>query len=152
MSKYKLIREIIERSEADNWDEAKPEWELAEVYDQREPDECLCGHFPINEICILRNRKNGRLAKVGNVCVKKFLGLPSDRILKGLRRIVVDDSKALNVAATEYAYERGWIDKWERGFCLDTARKRKLTQKQLHARRRINQKVLRKAPRLTVGV
>ncbi|MGD2122913.1 MAG: hypothetical protein PVJ76_14265 [Gemmatimonadota bacterium] len=62
------------------------------------------------------------------------------------------DSKALNGAATEYAFERRWIDDWERGFCLDTARKRKLTEKQLHMRRRINRKVLQEAPRLTSAV
>ncbi len=54
MAEYKRTREIIARSQADVWDEAKLEWELAEVYRTKEPDVCLCGHPPINEPCVLR--------------------------------------------------------------------------------------------------
>ena len=43
---------------------------------------CLCSHFPIKEICVIRNRVNGVRAEVGNVCVKKFLGLPSGKIFE----------------------------------------------------------------------
>ena len=81
MSEFKLIEEIIALSEASNWDEAKREWALLHVYREDDPLTCLCGHFPINEICVIGNMKNGREAIVGNVCVKKFMGLPSDLIL-----------------------------------------------------------------------
>ena len=97
MSQYKLTQGIIHLSEANTWDEAKLEWELAEVYQQDEPDTCLCCYFPINEIRVLRNKRNHQVTRVGNVCVKKFLGLPSYKIFDALRRIAEDESRALNV-------------------------------------------------------
>ena len=86
MSQYKLSAEIVAQSEAQAWDEAKLEWKLDHIYWEEEPDTCLCGHYPINELCILRNAKNGNTALVGNCCVKKFMGLPSDKIFQSLKK------------------------------------------------------------------
>lgn len=74
---------------------------------------------------------------------KKFLGLSSDRIFNGLRRIQVDAEKALNEDAIRYAHSRGWINDWEHGFYLDTWRKRKLSSGQAVIRAQINEKVIR---------
>jgi len=82
MSEYRLIAEIIGHSEAATWDQAKMEWGLAEVYQAEEPETCLCGHFPIIELCVLRNKLNLAQVTVGNCCVKKFLGLPVNAGLK----------------------------------------------------------------------
>jgi hypothetical protein len=87
MSEYQLTKEIVARSDAKVWDAAKLEWALEEVYESEEPDTCLCGHFPIIEICVLRNRVNKNTAIVGNCCVKKFIGLPSDRIFQAAKRV-----------------------------------------------------------------
>ena len=81
---YKLGRAIIALSEADRWDRARLEWWIEEIYIQREPETCLCGHFPINELCVLRNEKNGHSAIVGNVCVKKFMKLSSDKMFAAI--------------------------------------------------------------------
>lgn len=81
MSEYKLTEEIIALSEASTWNRAKLEWSLYEVYEAEEPETCLCGHFPIIELCTLLNRYNGKFATVGNCCVKKFIGLPSGQNL-----------------------------------------------------------------------
>lgn len=145
MSEYKLTEGIVNLSEASTWDEAKLEWDLETIYWVKEPSTCLCGHFPINEICVLRNRHNHQRTEVGNVCVKKFLGLPSDKIFRGINRVAKDVSKALNAEAIDYAHRQDWIDDWQRGFCFDTMRKRKLSERQLAIRKRINRRVLRKA-------
>lgn len=79
MAEFQLTREILERSTATTWDAAKLEWTLHEVFESEEPETCLCGHYPIIENCVLRNKTNGAFATVGNCCVKKFIGLPSDR-------------------------------------------------------------------------
>jgi hypothetical protein len=144
-NEYKLIQEIISRSNAETWDEAKREWSLLEVYREDDPLTCLCTHFPINEICVLRNRQNGNEAIVGNVCVKKFLGLPSDKIFAGIGRIAKDIGRALNADTILHAYERGWITEWEKKFYLDTWRKKSLTEKQRQKRVQINERVLRNA-------
>lgn len=139
---YKLPEEIVARSVARTWDEARLEWRIEEIYWEDDPDTCLCGQFPINELCFLRNVKNGCRVLVGNVCVKKFLGLPSDKIFDALKRVAKDADRALNPEAIEHAYERGWLNEWEKQFCFDTWRKRSLSGKQLLKRQQINAKVL----------
>ena len=142
MSEYKLTKEIVDRSESDRWDEAKLEWSLREVYEAEEPETCLCGHFPIIELCILGNKRNGNSATVGNCCVKKFMGLPSDKIFKAVKRVRKDEEKSLNAEAIGHAYERGWINDWEKDFYFDIMRKRNLTPRQLEKKIQINEKML----------
>jgi hypothetical protein len=141
MSQVQLKDEIISRSVAGSWEEARREWALREVYFASEPDQCLCGQFPIIELCVLTNRRNGREAVVGNVCVKRFLQLPSDRIFAGLKRIQVKPAAALTEEAIEYAFERRWINAWEREFYLDTRTKRKMSERQAAIRLQINERV-----------
>ena len=109
MSEFKLTAEIVARSSSEVWDSAKREWSLADVYVADHPETCLCGHTPIFEICVLRNRVNGGYADVGNCCVKKFMGIPSHLIFDGIKRVRKDPSTALNEAAIEHAANRGWI-------------------------------------------
>ncbi len=144
MSEFKLIEEIIKLSQASVWDIAKFEWKLKEIYKEYEPLTCLCGHYPINEICIIINMKNGNEAIVGNVCVNKFLNLPSDKIFKAIKRVSKDDTKALNPEAIHHIYERNWINDWERKFYLDTYQKRRLTLKQKRKREEINRIILKR--------
>ena len=54
MGESKLIQEIIKLSVADIWEIAKCEWELIEIYFSDEPETCLCGHYPIIELCEIR--------------------------------------------------------------------------------------------------
>ena len=144
MSEYKLTSKILNISESDIWDRAKLEWELSKIYFAEIPQQCLCGHSPILEICILENKFNHQMATVGNCCVKKFIGLPSDKIFQAVKRVRQDDSMALNIEAIDHAYFNSWISAWDCGFYTDTIRKRVLTQKQMNKRRRINAKVLSK--------
>jgi hypothetical protein len=141
-NRFQLFDAIIARSVADNWEEAKREWDLVEIYREDEPLTCLCGHTPIIEICILRNRLKAATAIVGNVCVNRFLGIESEQIFEGLRRIHKEPEKGLNAAATLYAFEKRWITKWEKDFSLDTNKKRKLSDRQEAKRTEINRRVL----------
>ncbi|NTW87618.1 MAG: hypothetical protein HGB26_00490 [Desulfobulbaceae bacterium] len=142
MSEYKLTQEIILQSQAKIWDIAKHEWELDEIYEADEPETCLCGHFPIIEICILKNKINFNMAIVGNCCVKKFIGLPSDLIFQAVKRVRKDNQKSLNSESLYYAYKKGWINEWEYKFSIDTMRKRNISSKQLKTRMKINDKML----------
>lgn len=142
MSEYQLTAAIIALSRAKNWDQAKLEWLLAEIYFEETPQTCLCGHFPIIEICVLNNKLNGNTAEVGNCCVKKFVGLPSDKIFQAVKRVKKDIAKSLNAETIEHAYNKGWIDDWERKFYFDIMRKRVLSKKQDTIKERINRTVL----------
>lgn len=143
VSQAQLMIEILERSVAQTWEEARSEWSLYEIYEADEPETCLCGHFPIIELCVLHNRRNGIKATVGNLCVKNFLGLPSDRIFQAVKRIRRDPSNSLNPEAIQHAFERQWITGWERDFYLSIMRKRNLTEKQSAKKLQINDRVLR---------
>lgn len=147
MPEFKLTSEIIKRSVARTWDQAKLEWSLLEVYEADEPETCLCGHYPIIELCIIQNRLNDCQATVGNCCVKRFVGLPSDEIFQGVKRVRKDTSKSLNTEAIEHAFTRGWITPWEHNFYLDVMRKRRLTFKQKAKKLQINELVLQKMKR-----
>ena len=58
MSEYILTQSIIEKSESNTWGPAKNEWELDSIFDSDEQETCACGHFPIKEVCVLRNIQN----------------------------------------------------------------------------------------------
>ena len=141
MSEYKLSKEIINLSDSSIWDAAKLEWKLDEIYEAEEPERCLCGHFPIIEICILKNIHNSNIATVGNCCVKKFIGLPSDKIFQAIKRVRKDNEKSLNAEAIDHAHKKQWINDWEKDFYINIMRKRKLTMKQLQKKIQINEKL-----------
>ncbi|HEV8241099.1 MAG TPA: hypothetical protein VGS57_17170 [Thermoanaerobaculia bacterium] len=98
----------------------------------------------------MTNTRTGHTAEVGNVCVKRFLGIRSDRIFLGLRRAHLDIEKAMTSEALEHAYAQSWINDWEHKFYIGTIRKRGLTDAQLAKRVQINQRVLAKSRRQPV--
>lgn len=142
MPEYRLKTEIVLRSQSNRWETAKLEWDLSIIYKTDQPESCLCGHFPIKEICVLRNRLNHQSTTVGNCCVKKFIGLPSDKIFQAVKKVRKNNQKSLNSETIQYAYEKGWIDNWEYNFSINTMRKRNLSIKQIHFRKKINEKML----------
>lgn len=121
----------------------KPEWELVEVYRSKEPRTCLCGHTPIIEVCVLQNKATGKVAAVGNHCVKVVLGLPSGRIFQAYRRVRADPIKSLNKEALAHACKMEWITFLEYDFYCGVMRKRKLTPERLELKININKKFIR---------
>lgn len=143
-NEYKLKEEIIALSESKVWTQAKLEWELDYIYFEDEPETCLCGKTPIIEVCVLKNRRNGNNATVGNVCVKKFIGLPSNNIFQAVKRISEDIEKSLNLETINYAHNRKWISEKDFNFYSDIWRKQKLSPKQMNWKVKINQRILSK--------
>ncbi len=146
-NEFQLMQEILALSESGSWSIARTEWELNEVYFEDEPRTCLCSHFPIIEVCVLRNKLNGNLAEVGNVCVNRFIGIASKIIFDGIKRVAKDTTKALNLSAADYAQRKGWVNDWEHKFLVDTARKKILSSKQMSKRKQINRTVLSRMKR-----
>ena len=144
-NEFKLMEEIVALSVSDVWSKAKFEWELETIYflgSDEAAETCLCGHYPIRELCILRNIKNNKTTTVGNVCVTKFIGLPAGVIFRSVENIKKSIHQSLNRETIEYAYSKGIINDWELKFYADTMRKRKLSDKQRSKRTKINQKIL----------
>jgi hypothetical protein len=142
---YNLLQlkaHILPLSSAGRWDVAVKEWSLVGIHEADEPEACPCGHFPIIEICSIHNRVTGHSTEVGNICVKRFLGLRSDLIFTAIKRIRKDPDKSLNADAIAFFHERRVLNEWEYNFCQNTMRLRSLTAAQLSKRRAINHKVL----------
>jgi hypothetical protein len=147
-----LSQAILAKSESAEWTRARLEWRLFTVWRNDTAQSCLCGHYPIVEVCVIRNRLNQLEAEVGNCCVRRFLGLRSEILFACLRRISCNLERSLNEDAIAYSVERGWLTDWEHRFCLDTMRKRRLSAAQMQCRTRINRKVLAHTRRAAAGV
>jgi hypothetical protein len=137
-----LRDEILARSEASDWEIARKEWSLVNIYESEEPQTCLCGHFPIIEICVIANRLTKTTTEVGNRCVRRFLGLRSDLIFSAIKKIRKNIEKSLNVDAITFFRDRRLLNAWEYSFLQHTMRLRNLSPSQLSTRKRINEKVL----------
>ena len=140
---FKLLQEnILALSSASDWETARKEWKLIDIMEVDEPETCLCGHFPIIEVCTIKNNVTGNVADVGNRCVKRFLGFRSDLIFTAIKKIRKDNTKSLNAGAIAFFMSMNAISKWEYGFLQYTMRKRELSNKQLETRVKINNKIL----------
>jgi hypothetical protein len=137
-----LQAHILPLSQANAWEVARKEWALLDIDESEEPETCPCGHFPIREICQIRNRITKNVTEVGNVCVKRFLGVRSDLIFTSIKKIRKDRTKSLNTDSIVFFHDRGLLTDWEYGFLQDTLKKRMLSTRQQQVRERINDKVL----------
>jgi hypothetical protein len=146
---YKLIKEILSRSESKDWDSAKLEWDFVSVFESEVEETCLCGHYPIKNICIIENLKNGNSVEIGNCCVKKFIDVDiGDKVILSRRRIKDDITKGLNEITLDYLYDNDIINDWEYNFSLNTKLKRRLSGKQSEVRKKINNKFLKFTSRI----
>ena len=143
---WKLIEEIISRSKSNTWDEAKREWffNTVEFANRSSKKTCLCGHYPIVELCHLTNRYTNEDVVVGNVCVTKFMhvDIPVSQIIPSILRIKDNLSNSINEKLLDVVIDKNLINEWEIKFYSNTIRKRKLSFLQEDKRKRINLKII----------
>jgi hypothetical protein len=143
MSEYQLTSELLKLSQSKKWDEAKLEWDLIDIEKVDESEECLCGHYPINEICLIKNNKTNKESRVGNCCVKKFNN-KSDKIFRAIAKVKKNFEKSVNSETLELAKQNKWINSWEHKFYMDILRKKRLSDKQVVIKKGINKKIIDK--------
>jgi hypothetical protein len=136
-----LKSHILPLSVAKNFAEALREWSLIGIEVSEEFDNCPCGQ-QIKEHCYIENRLNGNRTYVGNVCINRFLGISTGNLFDGLRRITEDISANANADLIEHAYKFGYIFENEYGFLMRTKLKRKLSEKQLAWKQKINLRIV----------
>ncbi len=143
-SKFKLFEAIVNLSVSNDWDNAVLEWHLEgfERADINHPETCLCGKPHIIDVCILRNSQNNESARVGNVCVNKFMGLPSAKILNCLKKIQKEPEKGLNMDTIRYVDKKGWFKGEDKNFSIKTEKQRNLSPPQLQWRIDINKRII----------
>lgn len=135
----KLKCAVIVKSEANTWNEAKKEWKIIDIEDAEEPEECICGHYPIKEVMILKNIKNYSELRVGNHCINRFFCKNS--LFDGYKKIKQSPDKSTNLALLEFARRNSWISSKDYGFYIDIISKRKLSSKQQKWKNDINNKI-----------
>lgn len=69
-----LVTNVVEASEANFWDAAVDEWEIADcVEDEKHKASCICGKEKLRFVFTIRNRYNGNeLYPIGSKCIEKF--------------------------------------------------------------------------------
>lgn len=110
----KFKAEILALSVSNDWDIAKAEWHLDFVYMDPADRACECEHSPIHQICVIKNDASGKSTEVGNVCVRRFLRLLSNRVFSVLKRVKADTSKSLNPEALRIFRNKGVISDSEK--------------------------------------
>ena len=142
MSFEDLKRTVVENSIANDYIVAKNEWFLSDIYYDEEWDKCSCGH-DIKEVCWIQNTNNGNRLKVGNSCIKQFIGIDMTGVFNGLKRIIDSyGNTAANAALIDYASDKNIINSWEESFLTSTKNKRILSSKQYLNRVKINKKII----------
>lgn len=136
---FALFERIIELSKTNDWHIARKEWTVEGIYISDDPETCLCGHYPIKELCVLYNAVTDTRATVGNCCVRHFLGDNTvGRVLDAIK------DQRINGDLIEYAYNAGVLDDWEYSFLCSTWRKRKMTTKQAAIYKKLHKKIFSK--------
>jgi len=148
MEKWTLSDRVVEKSIADNWDEARLEWDLINVLMlENEYESCECGHYTIKEVCTIYNNNTKEQLDIGNCCIKKFEREEMDvtDLIRCMKNIYGDESKSLNKEALKYCFEHKIINRAQYKYYIEIWRKRKLTESQLERKIEINQIILKKA-------
>ncbi|HEY2781976.1 MAG TPA: hypothetical protein VGI90_14430 [Steroidobacteraceae bacterium] len=137
----RLKAHILPLSEEQRYfEKAKREWKLVGVELSEELDNCPCGQ-EIREHCYIENTINGNRTYVGNVCINQFIGIDTGNLFAGIRRITKDVSANANEDLIEHAYRFGYIYESEHKFLMETRHKRKLSEKQLAWKQKINRRI-----------
>ena len=143
---YKLIEYLLSLSDSKERTLAKLEWILDYIYYIKKwegCETCSCGHYPIQEVCVIINIENNNTAIVWNVCVQKFVNqIDSWNIFDWLKRIFKNLSSWPSKELIEYSFCKWYINDWEYKFCSDRFGKKKFSWRQLKIRKKINQKIL----------
>lgn len=136
----RLKAHILPLSAAQYFEAARKEWNLIGVELSEELDNCPCGQ-EIREHCYIQNSINGNTTYVGNVCINRFIGIDTGNLFAGIKRITQDASANANEDLIEHAYKFGYIYESEYKFLMDTKHKRKLSEKQLAWKQKINRRI-----------
>lgn len=132
----KLKSEILNYSVAEEFIEAKQEWNLEYVY--KENSNCICGHSIIN-CCVISNKNNSKQLIVGSVCVNNFLGIETNHLFKEL-----NNRNKYSVTFIKHLKDKNRINDWEVSFLTSIIKFKKMSTKQMLVFKRISDRINRR--------
>lgn len=142
MAKDKLKESIIENSINKDREKAKWEWEVINSYLMPWYTTCLCGKYPISEVCELQNKNNSKKVMVGNDCVKYFFDADHSYIYSAIKKIEENINNVVNDKIIIYALEKWRIDATQKSFYILMRRRKDPWEYQLKVRQDVNKILL----------
>lgn len=103
-----LKNHILPLSKASDFDIAKKEWIVDHIYKTDDYERCPCS-TPIIEHCAIRNMLNGNMTFVGNVCMKRFMDIDTNKLFAGLKKIENNSHAIPNRDLIEYAQRSRYL-------------------------------------------
>lgn len=138
MTHSSLVESMILLSAHAEWDKARSEWSLERIFESDDGETCLCGHHPIHDACVFRNRVNGKEALLGKDCAKSFMLLDVEALFNSAKSARANPAHSLCDASLEHALAQGWMSSWELAFYRHVRHKRILSPTQSEKKNEIN--------------
>lgn len=138
MTHATLVESMIRLSAHAEWEHARLEWSLERVFESDEGETCLCGHHPIHDACVFRNRVSGQEALLGKDCSKHFMLLDVEALFNSAKSARANLAHSLCDASLEHALGQGWLSSWELAFYRHVRHKRMLSLTQTEKKKEIN--------------
>lgn len=133
-SKFKILREtLLEASKSKEWDTAKKEWDVKEIYfvdpestsGESFYETCSCSHYPIKEVITIKNTLNKNELTIGNCCITK---IKEDKNENKRHRSIFNalKNKKINKVLIETSYYQDhFVSKAEFDFMINVFRKKR---------------------------
>lgn len=140
---FSILRDaVIQASEADDWQTAKEEWKLFDIYDVY-GGVCICTHN-ITEHCVLKHKFSNKELIVGNHCVNHFskeMGREGASLHRSLNRIRGDPDVSPSEDLIKLTERMNIVTPANIVFMRNIRCKRTLSEAQLKYRRDLNHKI-----------
>lgn len=143
--KYELFfKNIADKSESKDWEILKKEWFLSYIrVAKSEPKTCACGHYPIKNLCFIKNKINNNIVLVGNCCVKKFMNnIQSSNYFIALNKLKKDIKSSIPILLLAELHDNNFINKDDFDFYRKIIRERRLIKFEEEFKIAINKKIL----------
>ena len=140
-NEMKLRWHILERSNAQDWENALKEWRVTGFRDE-EYTHCPCGQ-QIVERCFLLNIDTQIEIFVGNVCVQKFMGVEIKEVLSPYKKLLkAPETTVISPRLVKFASDNGYLYGNEEFFLMSIQHKKHLSPAQLSWLKKINHRII----------
>lgn len=135
----RLVENILAHSKGKNWEIAKWERRVYEIYYSKVAMECLCWQKNIKNICVIQHKQTEKLCIIWNECIHHFLNKDYDYLFKDIKKLLKDGKQAVSEKTLNYIQSHGIADKgtcWMYG--LYRRRKLEFSHPQMQIRTNVN--------------
>ncbi len=139
----RLVENILAHSKGKNWEIAKWERRVYEIYYSKVAMECLCWQKNIKNICVIQHKQTEKLCIIWNECIHHFLNKDYDYLFKDIKKLLKDGKQAVSEKTLNYIQSHGIADKgtcWMYG--LYRRRRLEFSHPQMRIRTNVNKAFL----------